>query len=301
QATRRGSLKLAPTTDVKALMAGNDGKYDIALDPLWNGESQQEAEPFGKQEIAFYQCDHLGTPQELTDHEGKVAWSAQYKAWGEAKEAISEAARKAEMRNPIRFQGQYFDDETGLHYNRYRYYDPQCGCYLSHDPIGLSGGAHTRRYVQNNPARGVDPLGLVDINMFPSHEAIREYAENIPSPPGTFTVGGHGNSQSILTSENKPLSARELALRIRNHPKYECGMPVQLFSCETGQGTDPIAKKLAKELKSPVKAPDKILWIYSNGETVPMGMKRNLDGEDIMDTSQPGKWKKFKFRKFFFF
>jgi hypothetical protein len=54
-------------------MAGNDGKYDIAFDPLWNGEYEQEAEPFGKDEIAFYQCDHLGTPQELADDEGKVA------------------------------------------------------------------------------------------------------------------------------------------------------------------------------------------------------------------------------------
>jgi YD repeat-containing protein len=73
QATRSGALRLPYTTDVKALMAGNDGKYDIALDSLWNGESEQDAELFGKEEIAFYQCDHLGTPQELTDHEGKVA------------------------------------------------------------------------------------------------------------------------------------------------------------------------------------------------------------------------------------
>jgi RHS repeat-associated protein len=139
QATRKRALRLAPTTDVRALMAANDGKYDIALDPLWNGEFEQEAEPFGKDEIGFYQCDHLGTPQELTDCEGKVAWSAQYKAWGEAKEAISEAAREAGMRNPIRFQGQYFDEETGLHYNRHRYYDPFSGRYVSKDPIGLLG------------------------------------------------------------------------------------------------------------------------------------------------------------------
>ena len=102
QATRMRSLELAPTTDVKALMASNGGMYDVALDPLWNGEYEREAEPFGKDEIAFYQCDHLGTPQELTDHEGKVAWSAQYKAWGQAKEAISEAAR-ARLGCAIRF------------------------------------------------------------------------------------------------------------------------------------------------------------------------------------------------------
>ena len=159
QATRSRALRLAPTTDVKALMAGNDGKYDIALDPLWNGEYEQEAEPFGKNEIAFYQCDHLGTPQELTDHEGKVAWSAQYKAWGQAKEAISEAAYKAGIRNPIRFQGQYLDEETGLHYNRYRYYDPDGARYVTADPIGLLGGMNAYQYAPN-PTSWIDPLGL---------------------------------------------------------------------------------------------------------------------------------------------
>lgn len=159
QATRRRTLQLAPTTDVKTLMACNDGNYDIALDPLWNGECEQEAEPFDKEEISFYQCDHLGTPQELTDYEGKVEWSAQCKAWGEAKQAISEAAYKAGVRNPIRFQGQYFDEETGLHYNRHRYYDPDIARYLTQDPVGLLGGINTYAYAPN-PVGWLDPLGL---------------------------------------------------------------------------------------------------------------------------------------------
>jgi RHS repeat-associated protein len=159
QATQSRALELAHTTDVKALMADNYGKYDIALDPIWNREFEQEPEPFGKDQIAFYQCDHLGTPQELTDHEGKVGWSAQYKAWGQAKEAISEAAYKAGIRNPIRFQGQYFDDETGLHYNRHRYYDTHSGRFVSKDPIGLGGGINTHSYAAN-PTAWVDPLGL---------------------------------------------------------------------------------------------------------------------------------------------
>ncbi len=137
QATRHRALELPPTTDVKALMAAHEGKYAIVLDPSWNGEHDKEAEPFSQSEIAFYQCDHLGTQQELTDSEGKVAWSAQYKAWRQAQDAISEAACKAGIRNPIRFQGQYFDDEMGLHYNRYRYYDPHTARYLIHDPSDL--------------------------------------------------------------------------------------------------------------------------------------------------------------------
>lgn len=159
QATRSSALKLVPTTDVKTLMVGNDGKYDIALDPLWSMESELEVELFGKDEIAFYQCDHLGTPQELTDHEGRVAWSAQYKAWGQAKVAISAATHSDGMHSPIRFQGQHLDDETGLHYNRHRYYDPDSARYITSDPIGLLGGTNPYQYAPN-PTGWVDPLGL---------------------------------------------------------------------------------------------------------------------------------------------
>ncbi|WP_229416215.1 RHS repeat-associated core domain-containing protein [Pseudoduganella armeniaca] len=140
-------------------MAANYGQYDIALDPLWNGEYEQEAEPFDTDAIAFYQCDQLGTPQELTDYDGNVAWSGQYKAWGQANVAISEVAYKAGIRNPIRFQGQYLDDETGLHYNRHRYYDPYSGRFISKDPIGLFGGDNLFEYAPN-AVQWIDPFGL---------------------------------------------------------------------------------------------------------------------------------------------
>jgi RHS repeat-associated protein len=152
-------MTLSETTDAKALMQANGGVYDIEQDPLWNGEQRHVPRAFDRKEMAFYQCDHLGTPQELTDHEGGVAWSAQYKAWGEAREAISEAGRRAGFRNPIRFQGQYWDEETGLHYNRYRYYDPQTGRFVSKDPIGLDGGLHAFQYATNSVI-WIDPLGL---------------------------------------------------------------------------------------------------------------------------------------------
>jgi hypothetical protein len=58
---------------VKALTADNGGRSDIELDPLWNGEQSRTPAPFVKEEIGFYQCDYLGTPQELTDHEGRIA------------------------------------------------------------------------------------------------------------------------------------------------------------------------------------------------------------------------------------
>ncbi|WP_295988658.1 RHS repeat-associated core domain-containing protein [uncultured Variovorax sp.] len=179
------AVVLSQTTDVKALMADNGGRYDIDLDLLWNGEQSRTPAPFAREEIAFYQCDHLGTPQELTDHAGRVAWSASYKAWGEARQAISEAWRRAGFRNPIRFQGQYLDEETGLHYNRHRYFDPQSGRYISHDPIRLAGGINLQEYAFN-PLEWIDPLGLAKTGK----------AGRYHGPKPTYTNPGHHDTTS---------------------------------------------------------------------------------------------------------
>ena len=104
-----------------------------------------------------YQLDHLGTPQELTDHRGQIAWSAHYRAYGNVLKLD-----KAEITNPLRFQGQYYDEESGLHYNRHRYYNPNTGRYLTPDPIKLAGGLNSYQYVPN-PTGWVDPLGLCSV------------------------------------------------------------------------------------------------------------------------------------------
>ncbi|WP_192558459.1 RHS repeat-associated core domain-containing protein [Pseudomonas allokribbensis] len=129
--------------------------YSLDDDPLWN--HKPAALPF--EMLAWYQCDHLGTPQELTDQQGNTAWSAQYKAWGEIREQRSEWAQQQGLTNPIRFQGQYHDHETGLHYNRYRYYDPAVGRFIAKDPISYAGGINLYQYAPN-PVGWVDPLGL---------------------------------------------------------------------------------------------------------------------------------------------
>ncbi|WP_419789333.1 RHS repeat-associated core domain-containing protein [Pseudomonas petrae] len=131
------------------------GRYNFKEDPLWT--YKPVALPIDV--LAWYQCDHLGTPQEITDQNGHTAWSAQYKAWGEAQEQRSEFAQKVGLTNPIRFQAQYHDHETGLHYNRHRYYDPRVGRFISKDPIGYSGGLNLYHYVPN-PTGWIDPLGL---------------------------------------------------------------------------------------------------------------------------------------------
>nr|WP_301286269.1 RHS repeat-associated core domain-containing protein [Serratia nevei] len=129
--------------------------YRQSEDPLWG--PPPPAPPINS--LAWYQCDHLGTPQELTDEHSEIAWSAEYRAWGVAQEAIRKASGKAPIANPIRCQGQYHDHESGLHYNRYRYYDPEVGRFVSKDPIGYAGGLNVFQYVPN-PTGWIDPLGL---------------------------------------------------------------------------------------------------------------------------------------------
>ncbi|MCU0122215.1 RHS repeat protein [Pseudomonas sp. B2M1-30] len=115
---------------------------------MLDGEGPRKATPF------YYQLDHLGTPQELTDYSGEIMWSANYRAYGNLA-----ALDVNEIDNPLRFQGQYFDTETGLHYNRHRYYNPGTGRFLTPDPIKLAGGLNSYQYVPN-PTGWVDPLGL---------------------------------------------------------------------------------------------------------------------------------------------
>jgi RHS repeat-associated protein len=115
---------------------------------MLDGEGPVKATPY------YFQLDHLGTPQELTDYRGEIMWSAKYRAYGNLA-----TLDIAEIDNPLRFQGQYFDAETGLHYNRHRYYNPSTARFLTPDPIKLAGGLNNYQYVPN-PTGWVDPLGL---------------------------------------------------------------------------------------------------------------------------------------------
>ncbi|MEE3627464.1 RHS repeat-associated core domain-containing protein [Nitrospirillum sp. BR 11752] len=114
----------------------------------------RRAEPGQRAQAYHYHLDHLGTPQELTNDNGEVVWAADYKAWGAlARQTV------ATIPNPLRFQGQYHDPETGLHYNRHRYYAPAEGCFITQDPIRLRGGSNIAAYAPN-PVQWVDPMGL---------------------------------------------------------------------------------------------------------------------------------------------
>ncbi len=138
--------------------AGNELKtYGYKPDSTWTTDplfchSRENGNP----EFYFYQNDHLGTPQKMTNISGAVVWSATYDAFGKA---IVDAS--STIMNNLRFPGQYFDGETNLYYNWNRFYDSIIGRYMITDPIGFAGGDENLfRYVLNNPLRWIDPDGL---------------------------------------------------------------------------------------------------------------------------------------------
>ncbi|WP_183132532.1 RHS repeat domain-containing protein, partial [Pseudomonas savastanoi] len=98
-----------------------------------------------------FHTDQIGTPLEMTDAEGQIVWQAKYRAWGAVEKLVVN-----EVEQNLRFQGQYFDVETGLHYNTFRYYDPEIGRFITQDPIGLLGGFNLYQYAPN-------PVGWLDL------------------------------------------------------------------------------------------------------------------------------------------
>jgi RHS repeat-associated protein len=111
-------------------------------DGSWDGESYA------------VHTDHLGTPFSVSNSKGDIVWDVEFLPYGEIQQLY-----KNEITFNFRLPGQYFDEETGLHYNRHRYYDPGFGRYITPDPIGVSGGINLYVYTQN-PLKEVDFLGL---------------------------------------------------------------------------------------------------------------------------------------------
>lgn len=117
----------------------------------------------------YFHVDVSGIPEEMTDNAGEIVWAADYELWGNAvKETWTHNAKSGgEFSNStipqnIRFQGQYLDRESGLHYNTFRFYDPDIGRFISPDPIGIAGGINLYQYAPN-PMGWSDPFGLAGL------------------------------------------------------------------------------------------------------------------------------------------
>jgi len=138
------------------LIAETDGTGTPLRDYVYLNGERIAMKVYGTQAGWYYFVnDHLGTPHRIVSESGEVVWAAAYLPFGGA-QVVTEI-----VTNNFRFPGQYYDAETGLHYNWNRYYDPQTGRYLTPDPIGLEGGVNLYVYCLNAPVNLNDPVGLL--------------------------------------------------------------------------------------------------------------------------------------------
>ncbi|MFJ1809507.1 MULTISPECIES: putative T7SS-secreted protein [unclassified Streptomyces] len=121
--------------------------------------------------------DLIGTPTELIDEAGDIAWRSRATLWG-----TTAWARDSSAYTPLRFPGQYYDPETGLHYNYFRHYDPETARYTSPDPLGLGPAPNPAAYV-DNPHAWTDPLGLA------------------PCPRGAWADKADFSSQKVMSKK----------------------------------------------------------------------------------------------------
>jgi len=144
-----------------------------------NGENRQQTH--------YFHCDQIGIPREMTDKDGNLLWFGNYTGWGRLKEEtkVTDSAYQ-----PFRLQNQYADHETGLHYNFFRYYEPDAGRFVNQDPIGLRGGDNMYWFAPN-ANQWIDILGLIRVGRWMSvQECQKMKATNkvIESDSGTTHV-----------------------------------------------------------------------------------------------------------------
>ncbi|MDD2777109.1 MAG: hypothetical protein PHU06_14250 [Gallionella sp.] len=162
---------------------------------------------FTELQTYYIHSDHLDSPRSITNTAGQEVWR-----WDNTDPfgnniANENPANQGAFTFNLRFPGQYFDRETGLHYNVNRDYNPATGRYVQSDPIGLMGGINTFGYVKGNPLRWIDPFGLCNMDL---QRLIQEATQGVinPNTGETITSGGGHCATTVrgyLNSAHGPL------------------------------------------------------------------------------------------------
>nr|WP_234009640.1 RHS repeat-associated core domain-containing protein [Cronobacter malonaticus] len=158
-------------------------------------------------EIYWYHTELNGLPERVTDADGQTVWRGQFSTWGETERELS--VPQWQVPQNLRFQGQYLDRESGLHYNLFRYYDPVAGRYTQMDPIGLLGGINTYGYVPD-PLTWVDPLGLC------FSKRLGDFGES----HAQSQLKASGNYADVFSVQNKSNNGIDL-VGLRHDGKYD--------------------------------------------------------------------------------
>ncbi|MFD8870036.1 putative T7SS-secreted protein [Streptomyces sp. NPDC059590] len=207
----------------------HDGLHPIAqTERITEATTQQEID----RRFFAVVTDLVGTPTELIDESGGIAWHTRTTLWGATTWATTSTTY-----TPLRFPGQYYDPETGLHYNHHRYYDPTTARYLTPDPLGLTPAPNPATYI-HNPHTWTDPFGLAPC------PAARE---------------GAGKGLERRTSNTGPFSDLPIAMqkRVVNQVAKEAGVGLEGVKVRIDRDPDLIGRDLYGHT-----APDRTITLY---------------------------------------
>ena len=193
----------------------SDGRYTYiytdqdSYEPLAQVRDWTTEDGESRQQTHYFHCDQIGIPREMTDKDGNLLWFGNYTGWGRLKEEtrVTDSAYQ-----PFRLQNQYCDRETGLHYNFFRYYEPDAGRFVNQDPIRLLGGVNFYRFAPN-VQEWIDPLGLALSHVtFPSSQVIKEVT--------IYMQGSRGADFKAANAEAGIHGARGTATQGAHRAKY---------------------------------------------------------------------------------
>jgi RHS repeat-associated protein len=260
---------------------------------IWAGTAEQ---PAYDQRFYAIVADLSGAPSELVTPDGRVAWHQTTSLWG-----APIAAPESETDCPLRFAGQYFDAESGLHYNYHRYYDPEAGTYVSADPLGIGPKANPRTYV-DNPMVQSDPLGLYDPAQLSTqtkqewgqrdaqlaarlHESLDPRSQRYSTTSVVSAIDSHGNRVGIVSTNGEgitPPSHRDAVDRFNDH-LTQSGVTDRRYEWVPNSGGHP------DDVQGPHAESNAIHWMGYNGYTpVSGGASRNVCTECAITLNSMG-------------
>lgn len=208
--------------------------------------------------VDYVLADGLDTPRVIQNAKGTTIWR-----WSSADNPFGERqARDRGYTYNLRFPGQYYDDETGLHQNVNRDYDPATGRYRRVDPMGYKAAQWSLyAYAANNPQISVDPLGLEDLILEPMNDPAYRWDSRY-NRKSYYTVGTHGDpadSNSVLGVDGQWIGVPDVGYSVLASG-WDGKKPIQLVICFAGKGgQDSFAQKLANYLASKTGHPTEVL------------------------------------------
>ena len=196
---------------------------------------------YEKGQLHYAITDTVGRIQELLTEDGTIVWRGQQHLWGREESRNNEDALTCRLR----FPGQYEDEESGLYYNRFRYYDGGTGQYLSADPIGLNGGINLYAYVKN-PLTWIDPLGLAGCKL-PDGQTVADFEKSLVKLPVNQRVPVVRNMAESVADQNGWTRAKNIESKNRGRTIYQDGK--HYYSVDTQHGRfEQINKKNGKHM-----------------------------------------------------